>query len=59
MKRRRLLQQIPAGSKNVRFADMVTLVQAFGFHLSPADGSHHVFVHPDVPELINLQNVGG
>jgi len=56
---RKTLQQILAGSKNVRFADMVSLVEAFGFRLSRTDGSHHIFVHPDIPELVNLQNVKG
>ena len=23
------------------------------------NGSHHVFVHPDIPELVNLQDVNG
>jgi len=27
--------------------------------LSRAKGSHHIFVHPRVRELLNLQNVGG
>jgi len=22
-------------------------------------GSHHIFIHPDIPELVNLQNVAG
>ncbi len=35
------------------------LVQAFGFHLSRVNGSHHIFVHPEVQELINLQEVNG
>ena len=38
---------------------MVTLVEAFGFRLSRIKGSHHIFVHPQVQELVNLQNVGG
>jgi len=38
---------------------MVTLAEAFGFRLSRVRGSHHIFVHPRVQELINLQNVGG
>jgi len=59
MNKRSLLQMILAGSKNVRFADMIGLGEAFGFHLSRTSGSHHVFVHPDVPELVNLQNVHG
>ena len=38
---------------------MVTLVEAFGFRLSRVRGSHHIFVHPNVRELVNLQNVKG
>ncbi len=38
---------------------MIVLVQAFGFHLSRVNGSHHIFVHPEVQELINLQEVNG
>ncbi len=53
------MQKLVAGSKNVAFTDMVNLMEGFGFRLSRIRGSHHVFVHPDVSELINLQNVGG
>jgi predicted RNA binding protein YcfA (HicA-like mRNA interferase family) len=35
------------------------LVEAFGFHLSRVSGSHHIFTHPKVPELVNLQNQKG
>ena len=38
---------------------MVNLVQGFGFSLSRTAGSHHIFIHPKIPELINLQNVKG
>ena len=38
---------------------MVALVEAFGFRLERVNGSHHIFVHPDVPKLINSQNVKG
>ena len=48
-----------SGSKNVRFNDMVTLVESFGFRLSRVSGSHHILVHPNVRELVNLQNVNG
>ncbi len=59
MSKERILQKVLAGSRNVRFAEMVRLVQAFGFHLARTKGSHHIFTHPHVPELINLQNVHG
>lgn len=39
--------------------DLVLLVEAFGFRLSRVSGSHHIFTHPKVPELVNLQNNKG
>jgi len=39
--------------------EIVAIVEAFGFRLDRVSGSHHIFVHPDIPELINLQNVKG
>ena len=59
MNRRKLLQKIIGGSKNIRFADMINLVNGFGFDLSRTDGSHHIFARSDIPELVNLQNVRG
>jgi hypothetical protein len=53
------VQETLAACGNVRFGDMVTLAEAFGFHLSRTNGSHHIFVHPHVPELLNLQNFKG
>ena len=44
---------------NVSFADMQRLVEAFGFELRRTSGSHHVFVHPNISELLNLQEVRG
>ncbi|HXF71161.1 MAG TPA: type II toxin-antitoxin system HicA family toxin [Actinomycetota bacterium] len=56
----RLLRRLARGSlKNVRFDDMRRMVEAFGFELKRVRGSHHIFVHPDLPELINLQEVDG
>ena len=36
---------------------MVNLVQGFGFTLDRVSGSHHIFVHPCISELVNLQKV--
>ena len=58
-KTQKLLSKVLAGSKNIRFGEMVSLVEAFGFRLSRVRGSHHIFVHPRVQELVNLQNVQG
>ncbi len=58
MNRRKLLQKIMASPANVRFEDMVHLVDGFGFRLLRVSGSHHIFGHPIISEQINLQNVG-
>ena len=60
MNRRKLLQKLSQGDfRNVPFADMVSLVTGFGFTLKRTRGSHHIFAHPALPEMINLQDVGG
>jgi predicted RNase H-like HicB family nuclease/predicted RNA binding protein YcfA (HicA-like mRNA interferase family) len=60
MNRHKILQKILSGSKNIRFSDMVKLVQGFGFKLSRTDGSHHIFVKSGILELVNLQiEIGG
>jgi predicted RNA binding protein YcfA (HicA-like mRNA interferase family) len=58
-KKRKLLEKILAGSKNIQFDEMETLVKAFGFTLSRIRGSHHIFTHPGIPEIVNLQNRKG
>jgi hypothetical protein len=35
------------------------VARAFGFHLSRVNGSHHIFAHESVRELVNLQAVRG
>jgi len=59
MRKTKLLKKLVSGSKNIRFAEAVACVEAFGFRLERVKGSHHIFVHPEVPELVNLQNVKG
>ena len=60
MKRRRLLKRISEGQlKNIAFGDMINIVEGFGFRLDRVSGSHHIFVHEAIPELVNLQEVKG
>lgn len=35
------------------------MVEGFGFSLNRVNGSHHLFAHPEIPELVNLQEVQG
>ncbi len=59
MKKQRLLQKILSNTRNVRFNEMVSLVEAFGFRLSRISSSHHIFTHPEIVEIVNLQNAKG
>jgi len=59
MNKKKLLQQALSGSRNMRFTDMLALVEAFGFRRARVSGSHHIYTHPGIPQLVNLQDVGG
>lgn len=54
-KKRKILEKILAGSKNVRFDEFMTLLEAYGFVLVRIRGSHRVFSHPDTLELLSIQ----
>ena len=56
----KLLERLRRGVlTNVRFQDIIRLVEGLGFELQRTSGSHHIFAHPAVPELLNLQDVAG
>jgi predicted RNA binding protein YcfA (HicA-like mRNA interferase family) len=60
MKRRKLLKRLSEGqSRNISFGDIINVVEGFGFRLARVSGSHHIFTHPAIPELVNLQEVKG
>ena len=59
MKRDKLLARALASPNNLSFREFVALVEAFGFHLARTAGSHHIYLHPDVPEAINIQRARG
>ena len=60
MKRRKLLKRLSEGQlKNVAFGDMINMVGGFGFQLVRVSGSHHIFTHVGIRELVNLQEVKG
>jgi predicted RNA binding protein YcfA (HicA-like mRNA interferase family) len=59
MNKRKLLFKALSSPHNLQFKEMIVLAEAFGFRLSRINGSHHIFTHPDVPELLNLQEKNG
>ncbi len=59
MKKSKLYEKIRSSPKNVKFKEMETLINAFGFQLARINGSHHIYIHPNISELINIQNRKG
>lgn len=59
MNKKKLLLKIINNPNNVRFSELMKCVDFFGFNLDRINGSHHIFVNPRIPELLNLQNVKG
>ncbi len=59
MNKQKLLDKALRSPHNLPFSEMVALVEAFGFHLSRINGSHHIFVHSKIQGLVNLQEVNG
>jgi len=57
--RRKLLNKVLSGSRNIRFSEARLLAESFGFRLARVNGSHHIYVHPQIAELLNLQDVDG
>ena len=53
------LKKVLGKTENTRFGELVSLVQAYGFLLIRVNGSHHIFKHPEMTELLNLQNYRG
>jgi predicted RNA binding protein YcfA (HicA-like mRNA interferase family) len=60
MDKRKLLIRLARGElANVAFGDALSLMEGLGFELRRVSGSHHVFAHPEITELLNLQSVRG
>lgn len=59
MDERKLLARALAHPESLRFAEALALANALGFRGARVRGSHHILSHAGIPELINLQDVGG
>lgn len=56
---RNLFEQMRQNPKNVRFNDLLKLVEKFGFRFRGGKGSHRIYARKGVFEMLNFQNVGG
>lgn len=59
MRKNKLFIKILTSQNYVQFHDMILLIESFGLRLSRHNGSHFIFVHPGIPELVNIQDVQG
>ncbi len=55
----KLFRKALNGPKNLPFHDFLQLANAFGFRLARTSGSHHILIHDEVAEPLNLQEVDG
>jgi predicted RNA binding protein YcfA (HicA-like mRNA interferase family) len=58
-KRKKLYERISNNPENIAFEDFVTLIESFGFVKKRQAGSHIIYKHPDMAELLNIQNAKG
>lgn len=54
-KREKLLQRAKNNQRNLRFEDFCTLMSYAGFVLRRISGSHHLYQHPQIDEVMNVQ----
>ena len=59
MNKQKLIKQIYNNPKNVKFNDFVIIIEGFGFRRTRGEGSHNIFKHDSVNEIINIQNING
>lgn len=54
-KKEKLLQRARNNQRNLRFEDFCKLIIYIGFVLKRIRGSHHLYQHPDIDEVMNVQ----
>ncbi len=54
-RKQKLLQRILNNPRNIRFDDFCTLMTYFGFVLMRVRGSHHLYQHPMLEQVMNVQ----
>jgi predicted RNA binding protein YcfA (HicA-like mRNA interferase family) len=53
--KRKLFERVANNPRDVRFSDLLTLIDAFGFQYNRTTGSHHIYDYPTAPLVLNLQ----
>lgn len=56
---RKILLRFSSGNlQNTKFSELKLLLDTYGFTLARVAGSHHIYTHPDLAEIVNIQKVG-
>ncbi len=55
----KLLDELNTNPKNVRFARLCKIAEAFGFQTRKGSGSHRVYYRDGIWEILNFQDDGG
>ncbi len=56
---RKILLRFNSGNlQNTKFSEVKLILDAYGFTLARVSGSHHIYTHKDIAEIINIQKVG-
>lgn len=56
VKKQKLYERLVNNQKNVKFSQLLTVIEAFGFVLDRINGSHHTYKHPEIAEaFLQLQ----
>ncbi|MCU0464973.1 MAG: type II toxin-antitoxin system HicA family toxin [Anaerolineae bacterium] len=56
--RRKLFKRLILGSRDLRFDEFTALLEGFSFALKRISGSHHIYVHPEIPRPFPVQPRG-
>ena len=59
MNKHKLLEKIYNNTKNVKFNEFISIVEAFGFILTRSTGSHFIYKNPKINQWLNLQSRKG
>ncbi|MGR3220412.1 MAG: type II toxin-antitoxin system HicA family toxin [Candidatus Anammoxibacter sp.] len=55
----KILKKAKNNPQNIRFTEMQKLIEAFGYRYRGGKGSHCVFKHESISEIMNLQEEKG
>jgi predicted RNA binding protein YcfA (HicA-like mRNA interferase family) len=55
---RKTFDAVKLGRGSIAFRDLQRLLGKLGFRLHRVTGSHHIYLHENVPRPINIQPVG-